>query len=611
MKIILSSAPSFLLAAYCRKKGLDKWIYLGNNRRSLNKLNKILGVEGNIDISGESLYNVSQNLRANFVSWIDDLSLRQSGEKEWLFSVPSVKNTYSSNLFLYVCYFFLLKHLYFKKTISINWIIVDSPALGSMLTKEFPNDFRYLKVNYLINWILIARTGYFGLKRFATFLFRSVKQYISARIVFGSRSDTLSTENNILLIRQYILGDYAGSKDKFFRPHYFPGLENYLIEKRYRPVFLAITVQVKKYAKLYRKILNSGDQIIVPEEFFHISDYFHAFLMPIRAFRCEFFSLPLKGHSFENVLREDFYSNITDIGMMTASLYSRLGQRLIKMGISPAGIVNWHENQAFEKGLIHGLRLAIPKIEVIGSQPFIAPPNLLSIFPSKQDRLLSVTPDRILVLGPVLQAAIGKFDQTLAVSFTPAFRYSLTSICQLPDEKKDLLVLMGIDFDNAIQVTNLVIRAKAKLPPAKRVLIKLHPASPFSIDQLTREIGIAIPHNFEFVIGNLDQFLVSTSWGICGATGASLNLVARGIPVAIIGNNQSLTMNYLAYRQDLDLWRLCFTEKQLVCAGNYFYNAAINRPEELRQKGEEFKEAFLSPDSEDNWINYLVSKSYD
>ena len=94
-------------------------------------------------------------------------------------------------------------------------------------------------------------------------------------------------------------------------------------------------------------------------------------------------------------------------------------------------------------------------------------------------------------------------------------------------------------------------------------------------------------------------------FSICGATGAALELVIRGIPVAILGDTNALTMNYLDYLEDQALWELCFSEDDLVTTLNRFQKVVAMDAEGLQKRGEAFRHAFFAPEGEDHWQNYV------
>ena len=607
MTILLSHTPTFLLRQLSKQKAGRGWIYLGKRREVVEKLGKVFGEEENVCPDGKRLYRISKRLRPMFVQWIDDISFAGPPRPSWLFSLPSVKNTWSSSLFLYACYFFLFKELRNDPEKKVDWIIVDSPALGYTLKRCFPGGTSFAVINYLITFLSWIEALLRSIWRFFHFFLDVGKRHLAARQVLGSRiKGLLAGKKNVVLIRQFIVRGFSEDEEDIFKNHFFPGLDVYLQRHGHSPVFLPFPHQVRSYRALFQKIKESVPPIVFAEEFFRLTDYLDVMLTPCRALLCRLTPSPFEGYDFSTLLKEEYLKNTTEYGIMSASLMAKLGKRLVEKGSSPVSIINWNENQATEKGLIYGLRKALPGIKVIGSQPFITPPNYLSSFPSKQDDLLGVTPDKVLVMGPVTREAMQEFSPNLNLGFTPAFRLADLSPCPpYTGERPELLVLIGYRLENALQVLKILTRSMPRLPHFAKVLIKLHPVKPFSAEELVQEFRNPLPKSYTFVQGKLEDLLCRVPFSICGGTGAALELVIRGIPVAILGDTNTLTMNYLDYLEDKALWELCFSEDDLVTTLNRFQKVVAMDAEGLQKRGKAFRQAFFASEGEDHWQNYV------
>src|SRR3989338_4393505 len=111
MKIFLSNVPGFTLARELRENPINRLIYFGTDNSALKKLERLFEGRGQQIDYGEKLYRITKAKRNEFILWIDQVAASLLDKKEWLFSVSAVKNTYTSNLFLYACYFALLEEL--------------------------------------------------------------------------------------------------------------------------------------------------------------------------------------------------------------------------------------------------------------------------------------------------------------------------------------------------------------------------------------------------------------------------------------------------------------------------------------------------------------------
>lgn len=607
MKVFLSSVPGFILAQELQRNSVKQWIYFGTDHSVLKKLERIFDKRAEQVDYGEKLYAITMAQRNQFVLWIDQVAADLVDRKEWLFSVSSVKNTYTSHLFLYICYLFLLEEL-IKEGKQPDLIFVDSPALAAIFKDNFP-----VGVAPINGWL---RLGFYfkvltkSILRFGKYLIEFGRRFVWAKIILKDRSrPLLKGKNNLILIRNFITGQFSDTPDDIIESHYFPGLYDYLRKKNYTPVFLPVVTQTSNYRNLYQKIIKSKKTIIFPEEFLKLQDYLYTFLAPVRALSLRL-SAPFYGrYQIGRLLKEEYYSNLTEFGFLYATLLSCLGKRFKEHNLFPLGIINWMENQALEKGLIKGFKENLPDTQIIGSQPFIVPKNYFSTIPSNQEKQSGLLPDKILVLGPIGEECAIQFIKDVPVDYSPAFRYaSVFSGQSINNQENNLLVLLSLDFKNALYFMQILLKIEPYLKVFDRIMIKLHSAAHFDKKQLMNAAGGNLSQLYEFVDGKLEQYISKTSIGFCGATGTAVELVMRGIPVITMGSPYTLTMDYLGYRKDPDIWQLCFSCEQVITALNYFQRLKRERSEDLIRKAHEFRNVFIAPPSEKYWENYLIEK---
>jgi len=607
VRVVLSNLSNNDIAG----KSVRRWIYLGTSVEASARLSKILSSQGRVDYA-KDLYDLSEQCRGDLTAWIDDLSLSGPAQKEWYFSVPATKNPYSSRLFLNVCYFFIAQTM-LSRYEDLDLIVVDSPALARTLQKNFKT-IKASSMNFLGRGLTAVQGFIKSAGRFVLFATRAGHARAAAKKVLGDRAQNILKEPvERILIRNYISKDFSAANGGMFEHHFFPNLSSYLQDHGKKPIFLPIGVHIDSYEDLFAKVKASGRDIIFAEEFLTISDYAYALYAPVR---CLFYRVPpiaFKGHDLRALVVEDYRDNVTEPSFLNAFLLSRLGRRLKSVGLNLETIINWSEFQSFEKGLIAGLREAYPQAKLIGSQPFCPPENHLSLIPSRQDKIFKILPDKFLVLGPLTQTMFKQRLPDLKVDFTPAFRYQSVFDFQLAQpDARDLIVLFGYGLANALFVLRTLIELIDRMPPFRKILIKLHPATYFKKERLIREVGASIPPNVEFVDGKLEDYADGVMIGICGGTGTAVELVARGIPSIVVAEQRALTMHYLPGREHPDLWRVCFSPDEIIQAVTYFYEHKKAVPQKLQQSALEFRKAYFAEPDERNWENYLSAevKSY-
>ncbi len=608
MKVFLSNVPGFILARELRKNPAKRWAYLGANYRVLAKLQRVVGERAERIDYGEKLYGCSRATRNQFIRWIDQIASRCIDKKEWLFSVPAVKNTFSSNLFLYTCYLSVLEDIV-EKAEAIDLIFVDSPALVHVLKDRFPGQVIMSPTHPWQEFMAHSRIFIKLILRFGKYLMDFGRKCVSAKLVLKDRArHVLKDKKDLVLIRNFITDQFSDTRDDIIEKHFFPGLYDYLQEKGYTPVFVPIVASTSSYRRLFQKVLKSKKNIIFPEEFLKFQDYLYAFSAPWRALRLKLSPPSYGRYQLDRLLKEEYYANLTEFGFLYATLLSCLGKRFKESGLFPRGIINWMENQAFEKGFIKGFRENFPDARLIGSQPVFIPANYLSMVSSHQEKQSGLLPDKILVLGPAGKSYMTEFIKDINVDYSPAFRYaSILSHPPASNQENNLLVLLGYNFENAVHIMWTLLKIEKYLESFGRIMVKLHPAGYFDEARLSKALGGRdVLKRYSFVDGRLDQYADKIFMGLCGASGTAVELVMRGIPVIIIGDSQALTMDYLVYKEDRDMWQICFSPDQVVKTLDRFKVLKKERSQEFVQKAREFREAFITAPSEKHWENYLI-----
>lgn len=608
MKIFLSNMPGYILAKELQKNSVKRWVYFGADSSVPKKLEHIFDKKAEQVDYGKKLHEITQAKRKQFILWIDQIAACFLDRKEWLFSVPSVKNTCTSNLFLYTCYLFLLEDL-IKEGEQIDVIFVDSPALAVLFKDNFSDLIEVTPVN---RWL---KSGFYfkvftkSILRLGKYLVEFGREFMSAKIILKNRSrQLLQGKDNLVFIRNFITGQFSDTHGDILENHYFPGLYDYLEKKNYTPVFLPVVIRTSNYRCLYQKVLESKKAIVFPEEFLKLQDYLYTFLMPLRALRLKLNPPPYGQYQLGRLLKEEYCANLTEFGFLYATLLFCLGKRLKEHNLAPKGIINWMENQALEKGLIKGFKENFPDIQVIGSQPFFSLENYFSTVSSDQEKQSGLLPEKILVLGPAGKKCATEFIKDVPVDYSPAFRY--TSVFSEPSvnnhQENNLLILLPILFENAVYMMRILLKIEPYLESFDRIMIKLHPAGDFDPKKLVEALGEGLPRWCELVDGKLEQYISKTSIGFCGASSTAAELVMRGIPVIAMGDSHALTLDCLYCKQDPDMWQLCFSCDQVIGALNHFKALKRKKSHDWVQKAHEFRDVFIAQPSEKYWENYLI-----
>ncbi len=602
MKILLKGSPCGVFRkAVAKSKG--NWIYFGSDFQYAARLESALGPDAKRIRYEELLYRVSSEQRKNFIGWIDAVADRNPGCEEWYYSASANKNPYFSKLFITVCYFLVFDALV-REDERIDAVVVDSPALAVLIAKRCGITGRSF-VHGLVS--LGLHTGWFlkSVVKYFLFIVKSVRQFILARILLKDRASAILKEKKNVLIRGYISEDFIDDQNNILERHYFPGLYKYYEEHGLRPVFLAFALNAKGLSGLFRQVLKSKTRIIFPHEIFRLKDYFFAYGAPFRRLPVTA-DIPMPGADFDpaGLLHEDLFVHKADEETLNGFLFSRFAAAFKARGFSLELLINWSEFQSFEKGLIRGIRLEFPETRIIGAQPFLKPANHVSLFPSRQDMLFGAMPDKLLVLGKLDKILVQDNLPDAPLDCSPAFRYQSLFRSGPVEQGKNIFVFLGYGLSNALYILNVLMSLESSLKRFEKIFIKLHPASYFGEERIRRMLGGQLPDRFQFVYGRVDEYLDSTALGICGATGTSVELAVRGIPVVLIAEMYGLTMDYLQVSDD-HLWRMCFSSEEVLKAVEELCELKNRNPQVIKERAALFQAEHFAEQSSSLWKNYL------
>jgi len=608
--VISANAPRFLLYLVKRKAKPKSWLFIGDGHKKFLTLKRIYGETTNLLADGFALEKVSRRQRTIFVAWIDSISQENYDNTNWFFSSASVKNTFVSKLFLRTCFLEMFEELKDDGK-QIDLVIIESKALAEFVHKKYSTEVIYPQYNRILFFSRSIETFVINAKNGLSFFVNFVKKWYWQKTVLDKKIiNEICGKDKLVFIRHYIVKEFS-SQNYMFWKHCFPGLPEYLVQNGYTPVFIPVVAQVKKYKSVFENIIKSRQKIVLPEEFLGLKDILGTLLSGLIFWVKHPRPTSYMGESYDALLEEELAENLFSQSFLTGVLYSRVGEKMANMKVTPVSVINWNENQAFEKGLLAGMKKQFPGMILIAAQPFIAPLNLLSIHQSRQDSFISLHPERTLVLGPKFRKEALEYDPKLAVSYSPSFRDSLSELDTHQSGSDRILVALGYDFFNSVTVLRLLSDSWGQLADNGGVTVRLHPASSFNYKDLLVYLDDPPPEEWLVSESSLMDDVKEAKWAICGATGTSVELVINGLSVVVVGECQALTFNYLEHLGSLPEWRLCFSKDDLLDADKIFSKENKKEDSSEKQLASEIRSDLFIENPENYWTQYLPLKNSD
>ncbi len=504
------------------------------------------------------LDEIAEELRQPFAELVRRISAPFGAEPDWWVTPLASRNTYICALFLRLCKVILIRRIIAKS--SISEVVVDAPAMAHLLRDILPSSVRVSCTVSALRWWLRCAASIIRRLAIATYVFAG--RFLFSKLIPSAGRDFPSEP--IVVVDTIIYPESI--QEGVLRDRHYPGLLNSLEESERCRVYRAPSYYgVRNYFRFFRRLRKCKDNLLLAEDYLGLTDYVfaisHILRTPRRLRTCEF-----DGMNITLLVREAYVENLANLGSMEGLLRYRFAKRLREVGIRLHRVVEWFENQEIDHGAMAGWRTFYPETEVIGYQGFLASRTYLCMFPLAVEKTLNLLPQTLAVMGSALVAPSKEFCPDMRVVTAPAFRFQavwrdrsgepdanwFTILIALPIMKRECTAIMAKTGEAAKMITN------NQRP--YRFYIKPHPAwRKKDVDSLVSEF----PAVYEVINGDFDQALDMANVLVSAASSTCVQAIARGIPVAIVGQPGLLTQNPIPNVVDTRLWTVCYTSSDL------------------------------------------------
>ena len=141
--------------------------------------------------------------RRNFVTWIDNISLKFSQDIDWWVSSPPSRNIYYSDLYKHICILKTLNKLKKKHTFTI---ITDSRAFKSTVKNSF--NLKTVDVKIKISKKLLSKNFYY------LYIFKNILYFTIQYFLIKIFTKKHSIPNNSILVDTFVVD--KKNKEKFY-----------------------------------------------------------------------------------------------------------------------------------------------------------------------------------------------------------------------------------------------------------------------------------------------------------------------------------------------------------------------------------------------------------
>lgn len=551
--------------------------------------------KGNLPVDLIKLLNkIADNTRSDYNALIEKLSIINTKNSFWWFSEIASRNVFATDLFQNLCYLELVAVI-IKKQILISEIITSSTALAKVLKKKYQN----IKITVVANigFSEVLRPVYFYLMN----CLRLFRQYTAALLTKKTKNLPL----NITLIDTFIFNHSFNGK--IFKDRYLNYFCDTMEKDFFSNVYFTPTyIGINNYFKTYKQIRNSKQNFILKEDFLNPFDIIGALFYPIKLYQLKLLNISYKNFDISSLLYSARYQNLNSFGTIEAILKYKFAKRLSKKKVSIRMVIDWFENQSIDKGFNLGFRTYYPDIIHKGYQVVLGQKNYLCFYPTKHENESKVLPQIIYTSGRRNIESLKEFSPDLNIGIAPSFRYE-----HLWKERRFspdisyfsiLIVLPGLleDATSVIRLLNIVVNSFTQ---NIRFFVKLHPS--VKLEEVKNKSTGKWSSKFKVIEGDFSEAIEKSNLVISANSSSCLEVIAKGIPIIIIGSQSGLTHNPIPESIKSDIWSLCYTSKELLDAINFYKNQTLEKRKEYNKIGKQIREDYFEPVTKEGVRKFL------
>lgn len=366
--------------------------------------------------------------------------------------------------------------------IGLREIIVNSPALQEILEQ--------LLQKCGCRGVVVNCKNEFRLSKALFSLLRNIAGHGLRYLILGFPRFKLSDASRIVvLVDTFILKEWVGGD------RYYGGSISLLSDKEREtiwqvPEFLSSSpYELRAQQRLLR---DSKDNYLFKETVLTFPDYFFAIRKALsqpkvpglmNATCCQ---LPVHSLIKEEMARRNGFDQT-----VRGWLNYRFFKRLNTLGVKPRRIIDWFENQSIDKGWQKGINEFFSDSQSLGYQAFPDVPSYHCMFPTEAERLASVLPTELAVIGDGYVASRRRYCPELRVITAPAFRfgYLWRDRGVALSRRKSVLVCLPIDAAIATELLRCILGIHPQYWQSLGLELRIrpHPACPLRFLRLPTE----------------------------------------------------------------------------------------------------------------------------
>jgi len=497
----------------------------------------ILSIEDSILIDKVAL-QVQQEYNKIIEQLITDNSL---SDLDLLLSIVS-RNPYTSSVLPILCKIMLLEEK-LKKGDKISLIIVENKLVVETIISVLKKYNQTIPIQVIkrftgIFWIFIC------LVNFIKSIYLIIVHWLWPRLTLTYR---IEPKESVLLVDNFILPSSFTIDNVFIERHY-TGYEKYLSKSQKKKIWYAPTLigfkSLIQLLKMSSQAKKSNNNFIFQESWLTFCDYIYSlYLAAILPYKFKVTRL-FMGHNINRLLISEARKDFCSPALTMAICKYRFIINLKKANINICQVIDWHENQIIDKALNLALHKYYPDVEVKGYQGYVSSPHEAHKIPRLYELENGSLPDQLHVISDTYKNTVLNSCPDLDVRVSSAFRFSyLYDIdrSKLITDIPIILIALPMNIDDSISILNTCIQLQSLIYKKVEILVKHHPG--YDSKEFAKKVPEFLNDSFKVTHDNMCTLLELISLLISSASSVCAEASSIGIPVAIYGNRQGVTLN--------------------------------------------------------------------
>ncbi|MBF0489183.1 MAG: hypothetical protein HQL15_01010 [Candidatus Omnitrophica bacterium] len=598
--------PFFLRKKFVNSSSAINWIYFGDNFQERKSISLSLGNGFQLLDIAMTYRSIANEIKEDHVKWVDQISEQFVDDKEWWFGAVSSRNLKQSKLFVYSCFLELIDRLWKQKDNKPAIIVVESLSLAESIYLWGRKNKIQVKIIGSHSAKLrkcIRRISVF-LSIFKFWIVQLIKCF-AALITLNLRKKDKTEFQADTIITTHIHQNSVNKEDPF-QDRYFPSLNNFLIKNGRKIAIYPLFYDIGwRYMNLYYRLRRNSSFFIIPEDYLSFSDYWSAITYPFRVLSKKINLKLFRNFDLSKIVREDQVERDFFLGQESVLLY-RTCVKLKNSFPSLKRAILWYENRVTDKAIVMGLRKAFYNIKIIGAQIFLHHPYFLSLYTTSTEVSAGVSPDYLLCIS-YRECELAKlFAKNISCHPVAALRYKnvYDSVDIKSDSNNSVLVLLSYDFDESLEILEIVLEALRDLDKKYEFILKYHPDT--DINNLKTVFGYERwSEKFVDAQEGLQNCFAKANMVISACSSSMVEAAIAGLPVIFIGSQTSLDENLLPFKE-LEMTTNRFNSKDLLKAIYRYSELTIDERLAYKKQGKELRDLYFLPTSEETMKPFLL-----